>query len=254
MKNYLNSFKLTNKLAFVVGGNGLIGREVVNVLISAGAKVIIIDNVKKKEIKNATYEKIDITKLNHLTKNITSLIKKYKVPDCFINCSYPRTKDWNTNSYKKIKIQSFQNNVSSHMNSFVWFAKIIADKMKSKKKGSIVQLSSIYGILGQDVSLYKDTDMSESMSYATIKGGITNSVRSMAAYYGKYNIRVNALCPGGVKDKQNVKFIKRYIKKTPLNRMADPKDIANACLFLLSDASSYITGTTLLIDGGWSCI
>ena len=140
------------------------------------------------------------------------------------------------------------------MNSFVWFAKIIAAKMKSKKKGSIVQLSSIYGILGQDVSLYKDTNMSESMSYATIKGGITNSVRSMAAYYGKYNIRINALCPGGVKDKQNVKFIKRYIKKTPLNRMADPEDIANACLFLLSDASSYITGTTLLIDGGWSCI
>ena len=254
MKNYLNSFKLTNKLAFVVGGNGLIGREVVNVLIGAGAKVIIIDNVKKKEIKNAIYEKIDITKLNHLTQNITRLIKKYKVPDCFINCSYPKTKDWSTNSYKKIKIQSFQKNISNHMNSFVWFAKIIADKMKSKKKGSIVQLSSIYGILGQDVALYKDTDMSESMSYATIKGGITNSVRSMAAYYGKYNIRVNALCPGGVKDKQNVKFIKRYIKKTPLNRMADPEDIANACLFLLSDASSYITGTTLLIDGGWSCI
>ena len=254
MKNYLNSFKLTNKLAFVVGGNGFIGREVVNVLIGAGAKVIIIDNVKKKEIKNATYEKIDITKLNRLTQNINRLIKKYKVPDCFINCSYPKTKDWSSNSYKKIKIQSFQKNISSHMNSFVWFAKIIADKMKSKKKGSIVQLSSIYGILGQDVSLYKDTDMSESMSYAAIKGGITNSVRSMAAYYGKYNIRVNALCPGGVKDKQDVKFIKRYIKKTPLNRMADPEDIANACLFLLSDASSYITGTTLLIDGGWSCI
>ena len=254
MKNYLNSFKLTNKLAFVVGGNGLIGREVVNVLISAGAKVIIIDNVKKKEIKNATYEKIDITKLNRLTQNIIRLIKKYKVPDCFINCSYPKTKDWSTNSYKKIKIQSFEKNVSIHMNSFVWFAKIIADKMKSKKKGSIVQLSSIYGILGQDVALYKDTNMSESMSYAAIKGGITNSVRSMAAYYGKYNIRVNALCPGGVKDKQDVKFIKRYIKKTPLNRMADPNDIANACLFLLSDASSYITGTTLLIDGGWSCI
>ncbi len=254
MKNYLNSFKLTNKLVFVVGGNGLIGREVVNVLIGAEAKVIIIDNVKKKEIKNAIYEKIDITKLNHLTQNITRLIKKYKVPDCFINCSYPQTKDWSTNSYKKIKIQSFQKNISNHMNSFVWFAKIIADKMKSKKKGSIVQLSSIYGILGQDVALYKDTDMSESMSYATIKGGITNSVRSMAAYYGKYNIRVNALCPGGVKNKQNVKFIKRYIKKTPLNRMADPEDIANASLFLLSDASSYITGTTLLIDGGWSCI
>ena len=229
-------------------------KEVVNVLIAAGAKVIIIDNVKKKEIKNATYEKIDITKLNQLTQNITRLIKKYKVPDCFINCSYPQTKDWSTNSYKKIKIQSFQKNISNHMNSFVWFAKIIADKMKSKKKGSIVQLSSIYGILGQDVSLYKDTNMSESMSYATIKGGITNSVRSMAAYYGKYNIRVNALCPGGVKNKQNVKFIKRYIKKTPLNRMADPEDIANASLFLLSDASSYITGTTLLIDGGWSCI
>ena len=104
------------------------------------------------------------------------------------------------------------------MNSYIWIAKIIADLMiKNKiKNGSIVQLSSIYGILGQDAELYKNTQMSESMSYSSIKGGINNSVRSMAAYYGKHNIRVNSICAGGVFDSQNKIFVKRYNKKTPL--------------------------------------
>ena len=140
------------------------------------------------------------------------------------------------------------------MNSFVWLAKIIADKMKSKEKGSIVQLSSIYGILGQDVSLYKDTNMSESMSYATIKGGITNSVRSMAACYGQYKIRVNSISPGGIYDHHSKLFLKKYSLKTPLKRMCKPEEVAYAALFLGCDASSYITGTNLVIDGGFSII
>lgn len=142
------------------------------------------------------------------------------------------------------------------MNSYIWIAKKIADLMVKNriKDGSIVQLSSIYGILGQDNELYKNTTMRESMTYSAIKGGINNSVRSMAAYYGKYNLRINSIIAGGVFDYQNKNFLKKYKRKTPLGRMADPKEIAFSSLFLISDASSYITGSNLVVDGGYSIL
>ena len=87
-----------------------------------------------------------------------------------------------------------------------------------------------------------------------IKGGIINSVRSMASHYGKYNLRVNSISPGGVEDGQSLKFIKRYVERTPLKRMAKPDDVVGASLYLLSDASIYVSGTDLKVDGGWSSI
>ena len=98
------------------------------------------------------------------------------------------------------------------------------------------------------------------MSYSVIKGGIINLSRQMASYYGKYNIRVNTLIPGGVLGPQNTiheqnkTFVENYNKKTPLKRLANPEEIASAALFLASDASSYITGSTFVVDGGWTAI
>ena len=141
------------------------------------------------------------------------------------------------------------------MNSYVWSAREVAEIMsKQANGGSIVLLSSIYGILGQDLTVYEGTDMGENMSYAVIKGGITNFTRQMAAYYGQYNIRVNTLCPGGVFDNQDPTFVKNYSNKTPLKRMANLEEIASAALFLSTDAASYISGITLLVDGGYSNI
>ena len=122
-------------------------------------------------------------------------------------------------------------------------------------------LSSIYGILGQNMNIYKNTKMSENMNYSIIKGGITNFARQLASYYGKNGIRVNALCPGGIsghvkgsKNKQSIKFIKNYSDQCPLQRLAKVDEIAYAILFLCVDASSYITGTNFMVDGGWSAI
>ena len=123
---------------------------------------------------------------------------------------------------------------------------------KKKVKGNIVQFSSIYGLIGQDPSLYKGTKIRENVSYAVIKGGIINLTRSMASYFGRYNIRVNTICPGGVYDSQNSKFLKNYSKLTPLGRMANKDEIIFPVIFLSSEASSYITGTTMLADGGFT--
>ena len=257
--NYLDNFNLSEKTVFILGSNGLIGEEIVKSCLDAGAKIICFDIKKKIQYKNNKkifFEKLNVENLESIDFFFSKIVKKYGPPNCFINASYPKTKDWSKNSYKQITLKSFKKNILIHMNSYIWIAKVIADLMiKNKiKNGSIVQLSSIYGILGQDGELYKNTKMRESMSYSAIKGGINNSIRSMAAYYGKKNIRINSVCAAGVLDSQNKIFIKRYNKKTPLGRMANPNEIAMSCLFLLSNASSYITGTNLMVDGGFSIL
>ena len=260
IKDYKKKFDLQNKLAFVAGGLGYIGKEIVKALISMDCKVVVLDNFSKKNNKNENiyHEYMDLSKTSKLKKSFYKIIKKYGTADIFINASYPKTKDWKKNSFKEISLKSFETNVKIHLNSYIWCSKIIAEHMlKDKINGSIINLSSIYGLVGQDLSIYKDTNMRENITYSIIKGGVINYTRQMASYYGPKNIRVNCLCPGGVLDKINVKnknFIKNYKKKVPLGRLAKSREIAACCLFLSSEASTYVTGTTMVVDGGWTSI
>jgi NAD(P)-dependent dehydrogenase (short-subunit alcohol dehydrogenase family) len=265
--NYLEKNNNSNKTAFVVGGLGAIGFEVSRALYDSGAKVVIVDvkNVDKKIkliLKKYQFEyyKIDYQGNNNLNKHLKKIFRKYSTPDIFVNCSYPKTKDWKLNSFKNIKLEELKKNISLHLISFCWIAKQIADEMKRmKKNGSIIQLGSIYGLQGQDMNLYKNTNLKENVSYSIIKGGIINFTRQMASYYGKHKIRVNNICPGGVKNikdknQKSKTFMNRYNSKTPLGKMAETSDVASAVLFLSSDTSSHITGQTLIIDGGISII
>ena len=255
--NYNKIFNVKNKKAFVIGGSGIIGNEVCLALQESGCEVFNLDvKFNKAKIKRITNIYFDCSKLEHLEKKFSQLMKLNGVPDILINCSYPRTPDWKNNSFKKINIKSYKKNIDIHLNSFVWTAKIAADNMKKTNvEGSIILLSSIYGLVGQDISIYKDTKMTESMTYSVIKGGINNFTRQMASYYGKYNIRVNSICPGGIKEKNhNKKFVKKYLDKVPLKRFCRPSDVAANVLFLSSNASSYITGAMIVVDGGWTAI
>jgi NAD(P)-dependent dehydrogenase (short-subunit alcohol dehydrogenase family) len=272
MINYLNKFSLNNKTAFVVGGLGLIGKEVSTAYAQAGANTIVLDikesDGKKfeKEMKSNNYnlffEKFNCTDLNNLDNEFAKIIKKYTPPNIFINCSYPHTKDWKNSSFKKIKLKSFRKNIDIHMNSYAWLARLAAEVMRRESNGgSIIQLGSTYGVVGQDLTVYEGTDIVENMAYSTIKGGITNLTRQMASYYGKYNIRVNTICPGGLEGhiagrskNQDPIFINQYNNKVPLKRLGSAQEVASTAIFLASDASSYITGTSIMVDGGWTII
>jgi NAD(P)-dependent dehydrogenase (short-subunit alcohol dehydrogenase family) len=258
MKYYKSLFDLKNKITFVVGGSGLIGKEILLAHLSRGSKVVNFD-IKKSNIKhqNLISKIIDLSDYKSSSETILELINQYGVPNIYINCSYPKTKDWAKNNFSSLTVKSYKMNIDIHLNSYVLISRLIAEKMTKKKQGSIILLGSIYGLVGQDLSIYKDTNMRENITYSIIKGGVINYTRQMASYYGPKNIRVNCLCPGGVLDKINVKnknFIKNYKKKVPLGRLAKSREIAACCLFLSSEASTYVTGTTMVVDGGWTSI
>ena len=260
--SFLSKIKLTNKKVYILGGFGLIGSRVVNNMTSIDAKVVILDIQKKKIQKNVKYEKFDCSKLNALEKSFNRIIKKIGCPDVFINCSYPRIKDWSQCSFNKITLKRMSKNVEIHMNSYAWLAKVVAEKMvKNNIKGSIINLNSIYGLLGQDLSIYEKTSMKENMPFSMIKGGLVNLTRQMASYYGRFGIRINGICSGGLKGHvagkssiQEKQFIKNYEKKVPLKRLGNPEEVADVVTFIASDAASYITGSNILVDGGWTII
>ena len=262
MVNYLKKFSLKGKTAFITGGVGLIGAEISKALASAHAKTIIIDidensgmKLSKKLINmgyTAYFENIDITDLNNIDRNIDQLFKKYNGIDIWINSAYPRTKDWG-NKVEDLCVDSWRENVDIHMNSYSWISRKVCLLMVDKG-GSLINIGSTYGVLGNDFTIYKNTGMTSPMAYSAIKGGIINLTRYLASYFGEYNIRVNSLCPGGIFDNQNPAFVKAYSKKTPIGRMCNPEEIASSALFLASDAASYITGSTMMVDGGWSAI
>ena len=126
--------------------------------------------------------------------------------------------------------------------------------MAAKKNGSIVNIGSIYGTVGPDFNVYNNTELTMPAAYSAIKGGVINFTRYLSSYYGKNNIRVNCVSPGGIFNSQPVEFVKNYENKVPMQRMGKPEDISPAVSFLLSDDSSYITGQNLIIDGGWTSI
>ena len=133
--------------------------------------------------------------------------------------------------------------------------------VKNNIKGNIINLNSIYGLLGQDLNVYEKTSIKENMSYSIIKGGLINLTKQMASYYGQFDLRINNICSGGLKGHvagkssvQESQFVKNYEKKVPLKRLGDPDEIANVITFIASDASSYITGSNVVVDGGWTII
>ena len=257
----INIFGLKNKKILVVGGSGLIGLELSNFLNNLGAKVFNLDIRNNKKLNNnIKFIKFDVTKKNLIKNKLDNFFKKNGIPDCYVNCSYPITKGLNKYNFKDISLNTIQSSLDVHLKTYIWLAKTIAEKMvKSKIKGSLVQFGSHYGVIGQNSNIYSGTKMTENMVYSAIKGGIISNTRQMAAHYGKYGIRVNCISPGGieghVKGKrfaQPKSFLKRYSLRTPLKRLAKKHEIAPSVAFLLSDASTYITGINLIIDGGWT--
>jgi len=243
---------LKDKIIIVTGGNGLLGNEIILQLKKQGALVINLEiNIKTND--ELTEVECDITNTKSIINSIDLILKKYSKIDGLVNNAYPRTSDWG-NKFEDVKIESWKSNVDMQMNSIFYLSQRVLEIMQIQKFGSILNMASIYGVVGPDFSVYENTEMTMPAAYAAIKGGVINFTRYLASYYGKYNIRVNCISPGGIYNNQSEIFVKNYERKVPMNRMGKTSDIAPAVCFMLSDESSYITGQNLVIDGGWTSI
>jgi NAD(P)-dependent dehydrogenase (short-subunit alcohol dehydrogenase family) len=255
-------FSVNNKCVVIAGGLGKVGFPIVEGFLSNGSKVFIITSDSKKHKVKIEYLKSNYANNFFIfnmsiasNKNIQTILdhikKKFKTPDVFINSAVQRP----SQNYKKKNIRIENTIKSVNLNSKIIFLLLttFAETMKKNKNGaSIINISSVYGIKIPDDEIYKGTKYFTEIDYPFLKSGTIMLCKYLASKYGKYNLRINSLCLGGLKQANtNKKFKINYQKKTALNRMMTQEDIVGPSIFLASKASSYITGSVIELDGGF---
>ena len=262
-------FSLNNKVAVVTGALGLLGRQHCLALSEAGAIVIVCD-LDEKACNDFSFSlegesmgiAADITSPESITALKEKVLTRFKKIDILVNNA--AINDMFENPAAAAELSRFENypldlwNRSLDVNITGTFlcSQIIGSQMAEKGSGSIINIASTYGIVAPDQSVYRKKDGTQtfykSPAYPATKGAVISLTRFLAAYWGNKGVRVNCLSPGGVENNQEEYFINNYSQKTPLGRMAAPSDYKGAIVFLASDASSYMTGANLVVDGGWT--
>ncbi len=241
------------KIVVVTGGSGLIGKAIVDECIKHSYIVINFDKTAY-DIEELDNRLIDITDYDSVNNELESIIKKYGQLDGFVNNAYPKTSDWGIPLEDDDYLNSWRNNVDLQLNSYVMCTKLVINCTKNQSNLSVINMSSIYGVVGNDMSLYTGTKIKPVAAYSAIKGALINFTRFMASQHGKKGFRFNCVSPGGIFDHQDPIFVDNYKRKVPMGRMGTPRDIAPSVRFLLGDGSKYITGQNIIVDGGWTCI
>tara|TARA_B100001057_G_C22868395_1_gene957628 strand:- start:4766 stop:5575 length:810 start_codon:yes stop_codon:yes gene_type:complete len=261
--DYKKIFSLKNKKIVILGGSGKMGVNFSKTLISAGAKVFLGDIKKNKTKTKAIYEYCDVSNNYSLHTFFNKLIKREKKLDTLIYNVYSKPKNY-YKKFEKYDDDVWDEVIKTNLSGAYKSAKIITNHFKKKKiSGNIIFVLSTYGIVGPDHSIYKNLSSKKNIyggkfslttpaPYTSSKSGLLGLMKYLSTLYGRNNIRVNSLTPGGVKDGQEKKFVDNYSKKVPLARMAAWHEYNGAILFLSSDASSYMTGSNLIVDGGWT--
>lgn len=243
---------LKDKVIIVTGSSGLIGKSIVADIKSKGGVPICADITY--ESNDDSYNVMcDITSTESIINTINVTLEKFGRIDGLVNNAYPKTHDWG-DDFESIKVESLKQNVDWQLNSYILFCQKLISMYLKDHGGAIVNIASIYGVVGNDFTIYEGTDLNPPAAYTAIKGGIINFTKYLASKYGVRNVRVNCVSPGGIFANQPVAFVQAYENKTPMKRMGTPDDIAPAVSFLLSDEAGYITGQNLIVDGGWTSI
>ena len=269
--NYKKIFDINNRLAVITGAGGMLGSEIAKALAQYGANIILVD--------------IDTSKINRLSKHLKTKYNKKYIP---ITCDVSIPKDVKAmtekieNEYGPIHIlinnaatkgsslkkyfdpienydhDVWKNVMNVNLDGMYLIAKEIGAKMAQRKNGSIIQIASIYSSkMASDQRIYKgsrylDTKINTPAVYSVSKAGVVGLTLHLASYWASKKVRVNTLSPGGIYSGQNQKFVDNYSKRVPLGRMAKKEEMIGAILYLSSDASSYVTGQNIFVDGGLS--
>jgi NAD(P)-dependent dehydrogenase (short-subunit alcohol dehydrogenase family) len=264
-------FSLKNKTAIVTGALGLIGKKHCEALANAGANVVVADvnEAKSKEFAatlgpNHLGLGVDVTSEASLKAAKVTILAKYGTIDVLVNNAAINDMFENPamakdlSAFENYPLDAFQKSLDVNVTGVFLCSQVFGTVMAGQGSGSIINVASTYGMVGPDQSIYRDEKGNQtffkSAAYPVTKGAVINFTRFLAAYWGEKGVRVNTLSPGGVENSQNDFFVENYSAKTLLKRMARSDDYQGAVVFLASDASAYMTGANLVVDGGWTAI
>ena len=265
---------LEGRVAIVTGALGLLGRHHCRALAEAGATVVAADldgsaceafadelgrEVGGERLLGMALDVVDPASARRLGGE---LVRRFGRIDALVNNAAVQDKFENPNAtaelskFENYPLELFRRMIDVNVTGMFVCCQQIGVAMARAGRGSIVNIASTYGMVAPDQSLYRRPDGTQpfykSAAYPASKGAVLSFTRFLAAYWGSAGVRVNALSPGGVEAGQEGYFVEAYAKKTPLGRMAQPRDLGGALVFLASDASSYVTGTNLVVDGGFT--
>ncbi len=262
-------FDLSGSIALLSGGGGFLGRYLAEALGEYGAHVILIDINKEYLKRNTDFLEengvktetfvCDVTNEESVFEVVKEIEKRFKKIDIFINAlnHKPKTESYFL-EFEKYLLSDWTDAIQLHLTGSFLLLQNIGRIMKKNKKGSIVNIASDVGIISPDHRIYKKdvskdyegVDFNTPLSYSVSKAGLISASRYLATLWAKDGIRVNSVSPAGVYNNQPEKFVEQLSNLIPLGRMAKPEELKSIVVFLASEASSYITGSNIIIDGG----
>ena len=247
-------FNLKNKNVIITGGSGFLGTQLINSFLKQKSNVYNLDLHKPKKKNKSIFIPSDITNEADLKKILKKLIKqKVKIDVLINNASGNYAPKNNKKDYFKLENFSnelWENDIAVGLKGSFLCTKIFGSYMSRNKKGIILNVSSDLGIVAPNQKIYEGLNFTKPVTYSVVKHGIIGLTKYTASYWGKKNIRCNAIAPGGIYNNQNKSFVKKVQELIPLGRMAKKDEYNAIVLFLCSDLSSYINGSTIVADGG----
>jgi NAD(P)-dependent dehydrogenase (short-subunit alcohol dehydrogenase family) len=266
-------FRLDGHVAIVTGGLGRLGSQYARALTDAGAAVALFDAVDRPnpavnalggEGAPVSTHIVDVTRRDAVDREIARVVERFGAPTVLVNNaglgSSPADGALETGPFEQYPESAWDAMIDSHLKSaFVASQSFLAAFRAARRDaGSIINVSSTYGLVSPDQSMYEfrrrgGAAYFKPVGYSVAKSGMLNLTRWLAEYCAPFRVRVNTLVPGGVREAGHApEFVAEYEKRTPLGRMANDDDYNGAVVFLASRASAYMTGATLIVDGGWT--
>ncbi len=271
-----NPFSLEERVALVTGAAGLLGRRHCAALAAAGATVVATDltaeacaevasEIEREEGRAAFGHAADVTHKDSLRALLAAVLDRFGRLDVLVNNAAVNEKVESSEDgeasgdllrFENHPLDLWERSFAVNVTGTFLCCQVFGGELARRGRGSIVNIASTYAVVAPDPSLYRREDGTQSFwksaAYPATKGAVLALTRHLAAYWGRSGVRVNALSPGGVENGQEPGFVARYAERTPLGRMAAAGDYAGALVFLASDASAYMTGANLIVDGGWT--
>lgn len=251
---------LINKTVVITGGSGFLGSQFVEAFSNSKSNVVILDKKKNKKFsnkKNIIFIKCDITNEKQVKISSNKVLKAFNRIDILINNAsndyIPTKKTKARFKLENLDMKMWQNDIDVGLKGSLIASKIFGYLMtKNKRGGNIINVSSDLGIIAPNQNIYKKLNFVKPVTYSVIKHGIIGLTKYTSTYWAEKKIRCNAIAPGGMFNHQDKKFVSEIKKMIPMNRMGKHNEYNDTILFLASESSSYITGTTVVVDGGRS--